>query len=259
MNHLRRSFLRSGATLGSILTIPLLSGRSVGEEAGEWQEEWPSLTYSFNRAEVERYQPLLVASRDARRKMRAMYGMKVQSDSNDLDCYVYWMQYTHQDGSAETLEWLGDLLARDTHLWDHEPSYIYVDPDTNEVDRIVCTGYHHFALELDPDDENVLMSEDRVPGVETHVNLDVVSPWHHYRTADREGTYAELVSWLEKRDAWKDNGFYDRTATEAIENPYSMLDRDSWWDESTWDYRFGKLWIQLGLGGARETDELRIL
>lgn len=131
----------------------------------------------------------------------------------------------------------------------------------------MVTGYHHFALDIPFNDEAV-WTEDRLSGTRSHVNLSVVDPWHHYQTVpppaeDSQATLLEsqfeLSNWLEARDGWKDNGFYSHSHGPAIENPSVMYDkRDTWWADGTIDKQFAPLWIRFGLGGARDSDDLRV-
>jgi hypothetical protein len=267
MQQTRRQFLRAagiGTTLG-VSTV--LSGPTSAQvDTSEWQYKPDHITYSYDQAEIEAYQPQFVTSRDTRQQIVGIYGFKAESTKHDLSAYYYWLRYSFQSSASDSLGTISQLLSGgpDGHFRDHEPVIVF-SRDDGTPDRVVTTGYHHFALEIDADTDDTVWTQDRLSGVESHVHLDIVDPWHHYKTVpppDDRGTFLESVAtvdnWLEVRDAWKDNGFYDKSHGPAIENPFVMLERDTWWADDTIDRQLAPLWIKIGLGGARDSDQLRI-
>jgi len=268
MQHTRRQFL--GATAATTLGLStLLSGSTSAQaDTSEWEYKPDHVTLSFPRDELEAYQPKFETSLDARRKAIGLYGYKAESTEWDKTVYAYWFRYSFQNSATDSLGLISQLFSSgpDSHFRDHEPSYLVVDPD-GTPDKAVVTGYHHFALDIPFNDEAV-WNEDRLEGTRSHVHLKVVDPWHHYQAVpppaeDSQATLLEsqfeLSNWLEARDGWKDNGFYSKSHAPAIENPFLMYDeRDTWWDDDTVDAQLAPLWIRLGLGGARESDDLRI-
>jgi hypothetical protein len=268
MPYTRRQFL--GATAATSLGLStLFSGSTSAQvDTSEWEYKPDHLTYSYEQSEIEAYQPQFVTSREARRQLTGIYGFKAESTKSNLDAYYYWNRYSFQDSATDSLGTLSQLLTpgSDSHFRDNEPTIVFVRDD-GTPDRVVTTGYHHFALEIDADTDDTVWTQNRLNGVESHVHLNVVDPWHHYKTvpppADNStATFLESVTsvenWLEVRDAWKDNGFYSKSHGPAIENPYTMLERDTWWADDTIDRQLAPLWIRFGLGGARDSDDLRV-
>jgi|AntDeeMetageno50_2_1112565.scaffolds.fasta_scaffold00968_4 hypothetical protein len=268
MQPTRRQFL--GATAATTVGLStLLSGSATAQvDTAEWEYKPDHVTLSFDQTELEAYQPKFETSRDARRKMVDLYGFKAESSEWDVDVYAYWLRYNFQNSATDSLGTLSSLLSfggPDSHFRDHEPSYIFVDPE-GTPDKAVVTGYHHYALDIPFDD--ALWTEDRLAGTRSHVHLNVVDPWHHYKsvpppadesTATLLESTVDLENWLEARDPWVDNGFYANSHAPAIENPFVMYnDRDTWWADGTVDKQLAPLWITLGLGGARDSDDLRV-
>lgn len=253
----RRQYLgRAAATaVAPGMGLAALAGSATADGGYDWADDGDYIERSDDLDELRRYMPYLNISTSSRRQLIGLYGWKAQSPDHDTDAYYYWARYTHQDAGAEQLGLMDralGLLASDAHLWDHEPKILFVDPTTGEIESATVTGYHHFPLDItDP-----TLSEGYVDGRETHLNLNVVDPWHHY-THDRlengvdVTNFAQFESWLEHRDSWRDLGFYENSNPVAIDNPWSFKDDvHSWWAEGTRDYRAGKMWSWLGLRGA---------
>jgi hypothetical protein len=265
----RRRFLRAAGLATTVGLSSLLSQPASAQvDTGEWEYKPNDVTLSYNRTELEAYQPKLETSRAARRQLVGIYGFKAEHDDRELTAYYYWLRYSFQDSATDSLGTLSRLLSGgpDGHFLDHEPIIVF-SRDDGTPDRLVTSGYHHFALEVPSGTDDTVWTEDRLPGVQSHAHLNVVDPWHHYKTVpppadDSTATFLQSVTdvqnWLAVRDAWMDNGFYSKSHGPAIENPYTMLERDTWWADGTIDKQFAPLWIRFGLGGARESDELRI-
>lgn len=203
----------------------------------------------YDEFRLRKYQPKLVMDQDTRRRFKGLFGYVAESENEDTFVCCYWMQKTHQDGLP--------IINKDSHLGDHEPIYVFVDEDSEDVETIVYTGYHWYASEITP--ENTLMTSDRAAD-ETHANFEVIDPWHHFSRVPTDGTHGaffELKSWPEHRDSWMDNGFYDPAQPEAIEDPWTMMERDGWWRDGSFDKRMASVWRVLGLRGGDQTDGLR--
>ena len=261
----RREYLRTAVKTtvapGAAVATVVGSAGAI-EDDYDWSDDGDYIERSDDLDDLRQYMPYLRISPESRRQLIGFFGWKAESPDHDTDAYYYWARYTHQDALADhftLFDYAFGLLSSDAHLWDHEPSIIYVDPETGEVVDATATGYHHYALDIsDP-----TLSEGEVDGLETHLNLNVVDPWHHYThdTAERSvdvTNFARFESWLEHRDSWIDNGFYENSNSVAIDNPWSFRDdTHSWWDESTRDYRAGRLWHRLGFRGADDVTNVR--
>lgn len=253
----RRSFIGLVGAAG----VSLVAGTARAEVNTDyrWRDGGDEITRRFDRDELVEYLPRFSISRSAREQLIGVYGWIAESEDHDTDAYYYWMRYSHQDPAADDLPFIEramGVLATDGHLWDHEPSIIFVDPDSGAVEEIVVTGYHHYPLKTtDPP-----LSSD-VSDQETHIELEVIDPWHHYvLNSDKDGAdvtnTVALRDFLEVRDQWESRGIFDRSSDLAVDNPFAMKEgrRDSWWKEGTRDARAAWLWHRLGLFGEDETD-----
>lgn len=226
-----------------------------------WHDGGDGITRRFDEDELEQYLPLFDISRSARDQLIGIYAWIADSPDRDTRAYYYWLRYTHQDPVAEAsgfFERAVGVLATDGHLWDHELAIIFVDPSTATVEEAIVTGYHHYPLIVSGDDAPLSAHQtDR----DTHLEIEVVDPWHHYRlNFDRNGVdltpSVDLNSFIDVRDQWENRGIFENSSRLAVDNPWALKDgrRDSWWDESTQDARAARLWHFLGLYRADEAD-----
>ena len=195
---------------------------------------------TFDEEWLERYQPALIQSSEARRRSTGLFAYRATAEDRDADVACYWHRLTHQDGLP--------IVSPDGHLYDHEPAYVFVEDGT--VEEVVFTGYHHFASSLTGTSLESKLATNRADEP-THVVLAVVDPWHHYDPVtvedsdDGERAYLALEDFTAAEASWRRNDIWEATAEEAVYDPHSMRDRDSWWDESTFDYRMASLWRRL--------------
>lgn len=260
----RRAFLAAAAGTVSIAVGTLTSAAEdlSGTTDYDWQDGDEDITREFDDSEVREYLPRFDISRQSRKQLIGIYAWIARSDDRDTDAYYYWLRYTHQDAGLEQLpvvDRVAGILASDSHLWDHEPAIVYVDSDTGELEHAIVTGYHHYPLEASA--ETAPFSSDET-AAETHLELEVIDPWHHYRFnhdangADVTNTVS-LNNFIEVRDDWERRAVFARSNPLAVDNPWTLKDRDvtTWWDESTRDARAARIWHLLGLRGADRTDE----
>lgn len=202
---------------------------------------------------LQRYRPAFVTDRQTMQRSETVYAHRATHPETDAKVACYWHRMTHQDGLP--------VIGSDAHLYDHEPCYVFVE-DSGTVDRVVYTAYHHFAGVLDGLQLTQSLRENE-DGEPTHVQLEIINPWHHYlpRTDPSEArvTLVDVEGDAEATylDTWQTRGIFDSTADEAIYDPWTVADRGSWWDESTWDYRVASMWHSVGqyidIGGSGET------
>lgn len=241
----------------------LLTGQAVAstETDYEWEDGHDDIQREYDEEEVRTYLPRFDISREARERLLGVYAWIARSPDHETDAYSYWLRYSHQDPASEDLGLLDralGALASDAHLWDHEPATVFVDPDSGEVDRVVVTGYHHYPLETEGTVAPITADH---TADETHLELDIVDPWHHYRfNEDKDGAditnTVDLESFIAVRDTWEDRGVFDRSSRLAVDNPWAIADGrvDSWWAEGSRDARAARIWHLLGLRGADRTD-----
>ena len=214
---------------------------------------------------LKRYQPSVITNYDTRTKLVGFYGWHAESSEYPgLRATYYWAKYPTQKGLIPS--YVPIFGGSDSHFRDHEPIIVFSDTDTGEVKRVICSGYHHFVLDLPADDLELLARE---TDDATHPKIRINVNHHHYRNgggATRDGVLpstiagAEFGSWLDKRSAWYKNDVYEKSSEEAVEDPFSLLeDRTTWWADGTRDaWVARKIWLRFGLRGADETDTLRV-
>ncbi|UTF52745.1 hypothetical protein [Natronosalvus rutilus] len=249
----RRRFLASVGFASIGLTTP-----TTAQTDYSWTDGGDVIDRSYPEDELRRHVPYLTTSRTARESFIGLYGWKAESPDRDTDVYAYWARYTHQTpgiGDIGLMDWAVGAFASDGHVWDHEPSYVFVDSETGNFELAVVTGYHHFPLFVSSQSPPITRADDGGQ----HLHLKVVDPWHHYLldndTIGGDPTiYGRLESFLDVRGEWDQNGVFDATNNLAIDNPWAFPDNrvDSWWDESTRDAKAARWWAWLGLRGADE-------
>ena len=231
----RREYL---ATAGAAaLWWPFASSSEDGDENQQRFEDF-DIEVDYPHDWLQRYRPAFVTNRQTMQRAKALQGHRARHPDREHDVACYWHRLSHQDGLP--------LIRADEHLGDTEPCYVFVDGSGN-VDRVVYTAYHHFAGVLDglPLQQSLRERDSDEP---THVQLEIIDPWHHYlpRTDPSEArvTLVDVEGDAEASylDTWQTRGIFDSTADEAIYDPWTVADRGSWWDESTWDYRVASMY-----------------
>ena len=255
----RRTFLSTAVAVGTSALLPKV--RAEPDTDYSWRDDGDDIIRRYDEAEMREYLPRFDISSHAREQLIGIYGWIAESEQHDTTAYYYWLRYSHQDPIVEDLGLLErafGVLATDGHLWDHEPSIVFVDPASQSVEAAVVTGYHHYPLQVD---RRVAPLTADVLDAETHLELEVIDPWHHYRlNASKDGAdltnTVPLHNFIDVRDRWERRGTFDRSAALAVDNPWSMRDgrQKTWWKEGTRDARAAWLWYRLGLYGAHETD-----
>lgn len=240
----------TAAAMGSLA----LSG-SVGATDYAWrtggvgETSDADILVEFDRSFLERYQPYLDMSLSVRNASPTHHGYKVTSEDWEFDWACYWMQLAVQDG-------MFILADQDSHLGDHEPVYVAVDKTDGEVDRAIYSAWHHM---VGAQRQSGLVLQEERADYPTHPTFRVDPNHHHYYNATEPGgtLLDPLQNWLDVRDRWIDNGFYESTSAEAIEAPEVMLERGTWWADGTLDARLAPWFHRFGFGGARGADPLR--
>lgn len=260
----RRSVLRSGAAITAGISLTGVASaddtRSI-PPPGEYVDD-----YGDDLSVLERWQPAFDISVSALEQAVGIFGWWADNDERNERAIYFWNRYSHQESFLDFWKSLGtSAVAADNHLWDHEPTIVFVDKATDEVARVVTSGYHHFAAEATPGQRlAVLQIRDDYP---THAGLYVVDPWHQHQFVGESATgdlalidnQVALQSWFDVRQQWYDSNVYEKTAIEAIEDPWTMLERAGWWRSGETDAWFARnVWLPLGLRGAGSREDLRI-
>ncbi|AUX09274.1 hypothetical protein AArcSl_1645 [Halalkaliarchaeum desulfuricum] len=215
-------------------------GLSSAGAAVDYEGVPDDVELTFDEEWLERYQPALIKSSDGRRRSVGLFAYRATKEDTDTEVACYWHRLTHQDGLP--------LIGSDGHLYDHEPAYVFVEDGA--VEEVVFTGYHHFASSIEGDRLHDHLVANHTSEA-THPVLEVVDPWHHYdavRASDSdegERAFLALEDFTAAESSWRANDIWEATASEAVYDPHSMRDRDSWWDEGTFDYRMASLWRRL--------------
>lgn len=234
--HTRRAFLASGAAIaaGAVGT--------VGTAAADDQQRFEDfdIEVDYPHEWLQRYRPAFVSDRQTMQRSETVYGHRATHPDRDDAVACYWHRMTHQDGLP--------IIGGDAHLYDHEPCYVFVDDGI--ITQVVYTAYHHFAGTLDGLELTQSLRE-RDAEEPTHVQLEIIDPWHHYlpRTDPSEArvTFVDVEGDDEAShlDTWQTRGIFSSTADEAIYDPWTVAERGSWWQTDTWDYRVASMYRTL--------------
>lgn len=226
----RRQYLTSCAAIAGGLTL----SNSV---AADHPDNQPSHVFiDYSQRAMETYRPLL-RIRDLNVRPTALYGWRATSDNYRYDWYVYWAEYSHQDG----------VFSFDSHFGDHEPCYVAVSDGS--VQRVVYSGYHWLA------------ARNQFPPLydDTHPAFRVNTPYHHYMTdAKMSGQLVEVRDLAGTLESWRDNGLEDDLDPGTVYDPETMLTRDDWWRDNTFGVSLTAAMVRasrrVGLFGAGDTD-----
>ncbi|QCW05228.1 hypothetical protein [Natrinema pallidum] len=251
----RRRFLATAATTAAAaVAVPGLA--SAADPPG-WTLSHITAV-GDDEAELRQYEPYLDIRFDDQQQQVGVYGWWAESSEHDTRAYYYWAKYAKQDSLADRIPFLGPLLSADSHFKDHEPIIVFTDPDSGDVQTVVYSGYHHFAVRLTGDEMTLAQDELSIP---THPSLAVATPHHHYRH-QRDATRgvpahtiagSEFGSFLEKQPQWERNRVFAKSHDPAVFDPWVARDRGTWWDKSTRDYQFARIRILLNLRDGGET------
>lgn len=211
----RRAFLQLLAG-GTALTA-VSTAEAVHTEEGQP----PHVTLSFDQGLLETYQPKLV-TRTLDVKPSQQYAWIATSPEHETDVYCYWTWYVSQRG----------LTGQDSHYLDREPVYVFVDSTTGDVQRVLYSAYHW----LKGSTSDPTLTDEQNP------TLRVVERWHHYLLTDEvTGVYVPLSDLDTTFEAWLDNGWEEDLYVGAAQDPWVMLDRGSWWNETAVGFSFNEM------------------
>ncbi|ELZ05733.1 hypothetical protein [Natrialba aegyptia] len=241
----RRQFIVSASATAAAIAVPGL----VSAETPEWSPDHITMT-GDDEDELRRYQPYLDIPWADQQSLIGVYGWFAESEDYDTRAYYYWAKYNSQNSLFDALPLIGGLFSEDAHFGDHEPVIVLADPDSGEVQRVLYSGYHHFAVDISGEDMTLVEDAESYP---THPSLQVAVPHHHFRhqrddsrtIAASSISGAEFGSFLDQRSSWEQNGVFDSSSDTAIADPWAMSDRGTWWDESTTDYQFARIRVLL--------------
>ncbi|AEH39541.1 hypothetical protein [Halopiger xanaduensis] len=216
----------------------------------EWSAKPDDAKIVWDEYRLRQFQPLLKMDDATRQAFDGLYGYVATSEDQDTDVLCYWSKVS----SGESLP-VGDN-ALGSAIGDHDPIYVFVNSETDELERIVYSGYNLEAAEIQPSEDDL---EQRRTDTPTHATFTVVSGWNHYRhTPDATGHFAELKSWGEVRETWQSNNFGPDTT--AVENPWQLATASDWRDNDG-VFSLTDIWLnlgqQIGWYGADNIDELR--
>lgn len=245
----RRSILR-GAAAAAALSCSVGSATAAVDARDEHQPD--HVTLEYDREALERYRPLLDVS-TLEIRPTALYGWVASSPEHETNVAVYWARYRAQRGRTP-VAW---APLSDSHRGDHEPVYVEYDPSTDDVVGVAFDGYHwlrawHPASAVDIHEE-------------THVKLEVVPPWHFYRTTSRTlAGFVELADLTGAFDDWLANDLDEALEPGTAVNPWRMVGaggRSHWWadggDGVSLRAQLSRIDLMLGafsIGGARQSE-----
>lgn len=192
--------------LSVCLVVAVFLTVGVAPVQGATQSE--NATCSYDETELREFQPETTTDHLSV-EPTASYGGIFTSPDRETAVYVYFLSYPTQDG----------VTPVDSHESDREPVYVVVDEDTDEVKRVQYSAYHYLKGAATP--SNLSMNG-------SNVQLHVVEPWHHYRPAATDGSYAELRNYCTAVNRWVESGW--GAAADAVTHPWTMSDRASWWE-----------------------------
>jgi hypothetical protein len=215
----RRSALRTAGFV-TAASAAVATGSHRAAAASPVTDATPDhVTREFDETLLNRYKPYLVTRDLGSNTPNALFGYVARSPEFDYTMCVYWAEYDFQRGVA---------LGYDSHFGDHEPVYVRVDEETDELVDVAYSAYHWLrGWSATP----VLAQ-----GSGAHPLLHVVDPWHHYFLTAEEGVDVDLAHLDDTTlEAWFDNGWNDAIHVRTLAVPWVMGGADGrsdWWKDS---------------------------
>jgi len=237
------------AFLGSVVATAGIGAAGRSQAVHEAEEFNVEFDYPVDW--LETYQPALTANYATRQTYEGLYGARARSEDYDEDVAVFWLRMTHQNGLP--------LVDADAHGRDHEPIYCYVD--NGELKEVIYSEWHHSANSLTGSDLDEVLVANRADDP-THPAFRVVEEWHNFAPAPEAGdadlAYLDVEDWTAAIDTWRANGYLSTTAGEAVFDPASLRERETWWETGTMDYQlvqaFQRIAAVTGFWGGDDAD-----
>lgn len=236
----RRRFLRGAAAAGATVVV---GTSSVSAATGDHEhEEVPEdVTITDDPALIEPWQPRLVGAEQGDVSPLGTYAVRASSPDHDTDVIVAWTEYPYQDGYSQA----------DSHAGDHEPVYVFFDPDTGDVTEVMYSAYHWARGSVLPGAVKLVDTSEGQQPV-----LRVVNPWHHHlpvpTSSTSNGRLYELRSLQDALSAWLTNGMSSALKPSQPYDPWTMKERGHWW-RSNWgnelDHTLATTFVEAGFGG----------
>jgi len=242
----RREFLTTAAATAAAVAVPGLAGAA---EPPEWSPDHIT-NVGDDLDQLQQYEPHLDIRWSDQEQLQGIYGWYADSSKYDTRAYYFWCKYIKQDSWADQIPLLGPLLSRDSHFKDHEPIAIFVDRDSGEVQEVLYSGFHHYAVNLPRSDITLIQQSRDFP---THVSLKVATPHHHLMAQPNTTTTvpahtirtADFGSFLDEQPEWERNNVFASSHRPAVFDPWQAKKRGYWWANGTWDKRFAELRLLL--------------
>jgi len=218
----------------------------------EWSAKPEKADIEWDEYRLRKYRPKLVMDDETKKRFDGLYGYVATSPERETDVLCYWSKVKRTESLPAGTSKLGSSIG------DHDPIYVFVNSETDELERIVYSAYNLEAAEVQPDEGDLDPSD--LSDEPTRATFTLVSGWNHYRyTPDATGAYQyELKSWPEVRPTWLDNNFGMDAA--AVEDPWQLTSTNDWRANDGW-FSTTDIWLSLGqtLGwfGADSADDLK--
>lgn len=232
----RREVLKTGAVAVATVT----AGTAAASSDYAHLDVPEHVTVSTAESDVRPWQPRLSWDQYPEQDPLAFYGMRLSSPEYADDCVVGFHRYAEQRGVSDY----------DSHDGDHEPVYVFFNPDDGSVTNVVCSGYHWFASNI-PSSSIRLVDTDRGQ----QPVLRVVDPWHHHLTMmpeeERNGRTFEIRSLHDSIGSWLTNGMASELRPDQPYLPWRMPAADDWWRSGALneiEIAMKRAWVTLGVG-----------
>lgn len=241
----RREFVRGAGVVAASASI---GTGSVSAEETSGGRDQPDYIY-YDEAVLDRFKPMLITTDLEFEPVLHGFIADAELAERDTSVCVFACRYPYQRGYS----------SMDSHAYDREFYYVSVKNlgTTDEyIERIDYCGYHWLrGTSKDP------------PTTDSGNPVAYVYPKHHHfshqqaevRFEDAPNSTEEYAveDLTQSFPSWLENGLDDPLAPDVVFDPWSVLDRSSWWDDRGWtdfNTRLARAWYYIGIRGADGAD-----
>ncbi|RDZ49524.1 hypothetical protein C5C07_20290 [Haloferax sp. Atlit-4N] len=225
----RREYLRTsgkalatGALVGGVFSVGAAAANAIDDATPE------HVTRTYEPDLLNRYKPRLVVRDLGTNTPTALYSFVARSTEFNDTVLVYWASYPFQEGVA---------LGYDSHWGDHEPIYVRINEDRDEILDVAFSAYH-WLRGWNPSPPTVLGDTEGA----VHPTFHVVNPWHHYFLTTEEGVDVDLEHLSDAElQAWLDNGWDEAVHLPSVTQPWVMTGADGrtdWWLDTVGSFSY---------------------